>query len=384
MDDTWMIRPEQLDDDQRRIISLPRDGTHLILGPPGSGKTNLVVLRATHLLRSKIPDFVVLVFTRTLEEFIANCPTSYAVPRDKLKTCQRWEMQLVNSLGASPSTAEGFMQQRVENCEILTRLVEEQGIATMHDTILLDEAQDYLPEEIRLFCRLANHLFCVADSHQQIYDHSAVMETLGEVCATTHRLTTHYRNGIAICKYADKIGTKWKDYVPFEPTSQYDDESRPSTVTSARYDSLSDQAAAIIKAVRVQLRAYPNELIGVLCPRHDELAALRASFGDSDLDPITVYQDADENYVAFRTDARICVCTLHSAKGLEFRAVHIVGAEHIKVFRRSQHRVAFTGGTRAKTALAFYHSRPLPSYLEGAIAAAAPPVPPATIEELFE
>jgi superfamily I DNA/RNA helicase len=384
MDDTWMIRPEQLDDDQRRIISLPRDGSHLILGPPGSGKTNLVVLRATRLLRSQAPDFVVLVFTRTLEEFIANCPTPYAIPRDRLKTCQRWAMQLVNSLGGSPSSSPDFMQQRVENCVILTGLVEDQGLAAMYDTILLDEAQDYLPEEVTLFRRLANHLFCVADSHQQIYDHSAVMETLESVCGTTHRLTTHYRNGLTICKYADNIGSRWQDYVPFEPTSQYDEVSRPSTVVSSMHASISDQAAAIIDAVRVQLRAYPNELIGILCPRHQELNVIRTSFEESDLDSVTVYQDVNENYVAFRADARICVCTLHAAKGLEFRAAHIAGAEQIRVFRRSQHRVAFTAGTRAKTALAVYHTRPLPSYLDGAITAAAPRVPPPTIEELFE
>ena len=52
MDDTWWRSADQLDTDQAELISLPLGGSHLIVGPPGSGKTNILLLRATYLTRA--------------------------------------------------------------------------------------------------------------------------------------------------------------------------------------------------------------------------------------------------------------------------------------------------------------------------------------------
>ena len=37
---SWWFDITDLDDDQKDVIELPPDGDYLILGPPGSGKTN--------------------------------------------------------------------------------------------------------------------------------------------------------------------------------------------------------------------------------------------------------------------------------------------------------------------------------------------------------
>jgi superfamily I DNA and RNA helicase len=49
---------------------------HLVKGPPGSGKTNLLLLRGKQLIGSNVPDVIVVVHTRTLQEFIrSGAPT---------------------------------------------------------------------------------------------------------------------------------------------------------------------------------------------------------------------------------------------------------------------------------------------------------------------
>jgi superfamily I DNA/RNA helicase len=75
----------------------------------------------------------------------------------------------------------------------------------------------------------------------------------------------------------------------------------------------------------------------------------------------------------------IVLLTAHSAKGLEFRCVHLPFADGVKSFEL-QRKLAYTMVTRAKTDLSIYY-RPgkLPGYWEQAIADAltdqAPPKP---------
>ena len=75
--ETWWREPGELDPDQQRVIELPPDGSFLTLGPPGSGKTNLLLLRASYLAQSEHLNLGVIVFTRTLQEFIRSGAENY-------------------------------------------------------------------------------------------------------------------------------------------------------------------------------------------------------------------------------------------------------------------------------------------------------------------
>ena len=68
----WWREPDDLDDAQQRIVALPSDGRYLITGKPGSGKTNLLVLRAAYLIRAGHADIKILTWGRVIREFIAS------------------------------------------------------------------------------------------------------------------------------------------------------------------------------------------------------------------------------------------------------------------------------------------------------------------------
>lgn len=72
MEATWWTRPEHLDTEQRDVVSLPLAGNHLVIGPPGSGKTNLLLLRASYLQANGINNFQLLTVGRVLREFLAS------------------------------------------------------------------------------------------------------------------------------------------------------------------------------------------------------------------------------------------------------------------------------------------------------------------------
>ena len=68
--ETWWRELRDLDEAQRNVIALPPEGSFLVIGPPGSGKTNLLLLRANYLTNSEHANLAIIVFTRTLREFI--------------------------------------------------------------------------------------------------------------------------------------------------------------------------------------------------------------------------------------------------------------------------------------------------------------------------
>ena len=86
MGDTWWIGEDQLDDEQKDVIGLPLDSSFLITGPPGCGKTNLLLLRANYLTLAGLPNIAIVVFTRSLQEFIASGGHQYAFPASKIMT----------------------------------------------------------------------------------------------------------------------------------------------------------------------------------------------------------------------------------------------------------------------------------------------------------
>jgi superfamily I DNA/RNA helicase len=92
----------------------------------------------------------------------------------------------------------------------------------------------------------------------------------------------------------------------------------------------------------------------------------------------------DTDYISFSPNTSVCICSVHAAKGLEFRTVHFVGTEHLASFWDKQKRITYTALTRAKSSLTIYSTAPIPGYLEQAIydANALPELP--ALEDVFK
>lgn len=93
-------------------------------------------------------------------------------------------------------------------------------------------------------------------------------------------------------------------------------------------------------------------------------------------------QVREEGSECFDHNRPIILTTLHSAKGLEFRALHIAALDCVKRFGK-QRNMCFTAVTRAKTALCVYHTKELPGYFEQAYADMQRPPALPKIEDLF-
>lgn len=381
MDDAWWVAPAQLNDEQRGILDIPIDQSHLLLGPPGSGKTNLLLLRANYMALSGMPNLEVIAYTRTLQEFIAAGSKRYSFPISKVKTLIRWANDFLQQHGVRPdrNDSASFAEQKVALLNRVAEVARDKGIVGSYDALLLDEAQDYLPEEVQLFRRLGNVLFAVADSRQKIYRGADSLTELERACTHTSRLRFHYRNGPAICRLADRL-LKGVGSDPMAPSCNYDEALGESKTEVVRGKSVAEQADLIVRTLLVQLKAYPKTMLGVMCPRNEEARAIWSALDRGGLRDQAVLQIGGD-HAPFDSSRPICVTTMHSGKGLEFRALHLGGLDYLANFSSFQQNMAFTAITRAKTSLTLYYCNSVPGFLEKALA--EEPGDPVPVERAF-
>jgi len=246
----------------------------------------------------------------------------------------------------------------------------------------VDEAQDFLPDEIKIFNKISKRFFAVADSRQKVYSGQDPLETIEKIVDQTNILRFHYRNGLKICQLADCLGKKWEEDTKLQVTSNYDETRNPSSVNVFQCSSMTEICKKVYAGVELQLKAFPKELIGVVCPRKSELRQVWDYFKTTALESKFTVQNNEGDYFEIDDNKPIVLCSVNSSKGLEFRTIHIVGCEFLKRFP-TQRNMSFMGATRAKTSLSFYHVQGLAGYLEQAIVDINEPPQIASPEDLF-
>ena len=385
MEGTWWTQPEELDEEQRNIVSLGPTGNHLIVGPPGSGKTNLLLLRGSYLQKSGKQNVVLLTFNRTLREFLATGTAASPFDPEKIRTYRSWALELLKQCGRSVPDLDGdFDVTRQNIAAALSSFSTSEIQDHQFDAILLDEAQDYSSQEIQIIARHAKTLFAAGDDRQRIYAANGGIAALEQLCGTAKTLSHNYRNGLAICRVADAIRGELDDDAGLESCSNYNEEKYPSSVFVLSGAPIDDQIAKCFEQIETQLVAYPSGLIGVIAPLKITVQRVAEALEVSKFAEMYQLQLFDAGYQALSPDRRIFVSTIHGAKGLEFRALHLVGMDGIKKHYRNQRKLAYTAVTRAKTSLSVYHDGSLPGYLEQALQAAdGNVVAPPHLNDLF-
>lgn len=354
MNQTWWRGPRDVDSDQVAIYSLPLDGSHLVLGPPGSGKTNVLLLRAVYLTRGGRANLKVLSFSRSLVEFIrTGVRQNGKIPEERIQTIAAWQSKLYFDLTGRrfeyPGGANHDGERRFR-ADALSEAIERAGITNTYlDAILVDEVQDLLAIEVDLISRLTKNLFFVGDSRQRIYQENEGIASARALGVREHTLQYHYRIGRKICSAADRI-------LPGQPAlaefCQYDEVALPSSVNAQACASRNEQMRALVAKLETQLRAYPEEWLGVLAPKNRLLEDFEQFVrGTSIADKVVVHRNGARD---FDPNRPIVAMTVYSAKGTEFRAVHLLGAEDFGPHYRRE--LGFTLVTRAKTVVDCYYT----------------------------
>jgi hypothetical protein len=374
----WWAKREQLDNHQVDLIeNTPLTENHLVLGPAGSGKTNVLLRRAQFVRTQGLPNVLVLTFTRPLTEFVkTGCFDDQGreiFPQACVTTIAKWLTWMFDQHGTDLPEAGLDLVRWKKALAIGAIDFARQGRTPHYDTIFVDEAQDLLDEEIELIAQWSPVLFLAGDDRQRIF---AEMDGLTAVRRIVPRLMEstlpfHYRLAPEICKMADRILTPTSGK-PLSKNSHYSG-PRPGTIDLSHGPMTKErQLEAAALKLKDQIRVYSGliqqgDRLGVIVARKEDRDAVFEYFqrvpeltGKSKIIRSREEQDGDYS-PSFDADAPICIVTVQGCKGLEFRAVHWLFSEELGKYHDNEHY--YTVVTRAKTSLDVYYTRELPQTL---------------------
>lgn len=370
MDTSWWLTIDDLHPTQVAFINLPAAGKYLLVGPAGSGKTNLLVLRAMFVAGKGDRNVLIVTYAKTLCDFIrSGLVATGLVEPEQVKTFHSWEYGHVKKyLGVELlGKDEKFTDDvRSRGVELLKEARDRLPAQKLYSAIFVDEAQDLSMDELEALLSLADNVCVCGDIKQGIY-HQNGLEVGAKLGLTTYRLENHYRIGQRVAQVADRLLPPTPPARSLEDTSNYNAQKMgKSTADLERFDSREDQFAKMYERIAVQRDAFPDDQIGIICGKRKTAEAVYESFQGTDLEHLVCYHVGD--HVGFGGDKKIHITTMHSAKGLEFRAVHLFGIEELRFGKLDSPTLAFTAVTRAKTALNAYCTGKTNAALEDAFA----------------
>jgi superfamily I DNA/RNA helicase len=300
-----------LSDEQRNVQNMPPDGVHLVVGPPGSGKTVVALYRAQNLSLNK-QGSVVLMYNHTLVDYVSDAARGLKITGCTVTTQHAWFYKWykdtfgVNAPESAPYTPHWDV--------IIERL--EGSSFTQIDHVLVDEGQDFHPMFYRVIRRIARNVMVFADENQRIGPQNSTLDQLRRNLQLptdkVKKLTRNYRNSQPIAEFAAQFYTDLQSGIPVPPTRAGDKPALLLGRNTYQMVELIDRAATNNK----------TQSIGVLLPNTRLVRSYYNRLNPRQPERVQMYESGSRIKMDFE-GKQITVLTYQSAKGLEFDRVYL-------------------------------------------------------------
>lgn len=326
------VEESSLSREQREVCYAPPEGTVVVVGPPGSGKTVVALHRAAGLARRRL-DHDVLVYNRVLRQYTGASKTFLTWLGDWWRKC----------LGSRfPGHRDRLTGQWVKDYpraqgEVRARKGEFRRLGHWGH-VILDEAQDFPPSAHAMLSLVSTTVFgdlpkdqrpslmVLADENQRLHGENSTIRTILTAHMLTeddaYRLTKNYRNTREIAEFAANFYVGLPSGIPELPDRRGDMPVVRKTV---------DVNDAVEQVCR-WARSHERHEIGVLVyfdslrkQLYNKLAhRLRGSGIDVQSYTSTIGDPCnDADRLSFDRGGVVTILCFASAKGLEFDTVFL-------------------------------------------------------------
>lgn len=313
---------QDLSKEQEAARALPKEGQHLIVGGPGTGKSVLALLRSRRHDRDG-DNYLFLVYNHLLHQ------ASRELFGVKLSsdTWKRWFHRLFKE--ATGTRVPQLPPQQSDWREIdwpaaAERVANYQTTTTEKPSLVIDEGQDMPPGFYGALVALGfENFFVVADQNQQITNENSSRHQLQDSLAVDARdvieLKLNYRNRYSIARLAQEFYTG----DPASPPPDLPDGTPNRRTVPILYSyedkDLDKVAASILRHADSDLR----RLIGVLTPNNKVRGRYVNALESSTVPLDNPKPNIATSYSGARPDVAfgqggILVINAQSCKGLEF------------------------------------------------------------------
>jgi hypothetical protein len=369
-----------LDEAQARLALLLGPGHQIIKGPPGSGKTLVLVHRCCQLRRyqPKIKRILLVCFNIALVSYLKRLIQEKAIGTGEggIHVCHFFDLcsrVLGESVRFENESAEYY---ELVAQETLDRVTAGKSLVEPFDAILVDEGQDFDDLMVRVVLALlkpGGDFVLSLDSYQDLYRRRPSWKSVGiRAGGRTYTLKKVYRNTKAIFDFTQRfIGEKPREnnQLALLPDGGSFDGAVPEIL---KFRNTEEIERFLLKDLKECVQGgeykrsetaiiYDDKVYGPDRFSYDNRALpmrLFRSLEGAGIPSTWVSQDVRSKEMYDVTTDRVSLISIHSSKGLDFDLVYLVGLDHIHGTEETKQNLislVYVAMTRAKVRLVIPH-----------------------------
>jgi len=323
---------QDLSKEQEDARALPKQGQHLIIGGPGTGKSVLALLRSRRHQQDK-DDYVFLVYNKLLNQASRQL--------FGMELCsQQWQSWFASIFKAAAGEAmpklppNGNGWQEIDWIQALATIAALPLLGdAKHPFLIIDEGQDMPPEFYQALANLGfKNFYVVADQNQQMVpgqnstreDIQNELDIAPIAPSAVIELQDNYRNTHPIARLA-------REFYTGDPASPLPAlPNRPSAIRPILYTYEQSDFQKLIERILKNADMAPEKLIGLIAPNNktreryfEALMKTKVTVKFDNVPPaVQTYLSGSSPYIPFN-EGGIMVINAQSCKGLEFDTVFL-------------------------------------------------------------